>query len=128
MSGMPPVLDRAQLDALGDDLGDVEFLRETVELYLGELPTRRSAMLEAFEVSDRTAVRERAHSLGSASAMLGAAELAAACRAIEHAAAGAQPAELAALRTQWTGACDRTAAALRQWLAPNASADQGSNR
>ncbi len=115
MNGMLPVLDREQLDALGDDLGDADFLRETVEMYLSELPGRRSLMQQAYTTSDRPALVEIAHSLGSSSAMLGGTALAAACRAIEHGAVAVDPDELAALMRAWDDACDRTDSAMREW-------------
>jgi HPt (histidine-containing phosphotransfer) domain-containing protein len=120
---MPPVLDHDQLDALGADLGDADFLRETVELFLAELPGRTGLINQACATSDRSALVEVAHSLGSASAMLGGAQLAAACRAIEHGAATASPAELAGLLQDWNSSCLQTEGAMRSWCGA-----QGSNR
>ena len=116
MGVMLPVLDHEQLDALGDDLGDVDFLRETVEMYLSELPGRKSLMQQAYTGTDLPGLVEIAHSLGSSSAMLGGAQLATACRAIEHRAATAEPGELAELMRVWDEACDRTDGAMREWV------------
>ncbi len=115
MGRMPPVLDHDQLDSLGTDLGDADFLRETVELFLAELPGRTSLMDQAYAASDRPALMEVAHSLGSASAMLGGAQLAAACRAIEHGAGTATAAELAGLLRAWNESCRQTDSAMRRW-------------
>ena len=113
---MPPVLDVARLAELGVDLGDDEFLKETVDIYLAELPGRQTTMRAAFDSGDRERLRAGAHSLGSASALMGASELASACRAIELRARDATSAELASMFHHWSVACDRTGLAIREWF------------
>ena len=64
---MGPALDFRILEELAEDLGDVDFIRDTAAGYLAELPGRRGDMQAAFERNDRQDLRDRAHSLGSAS-------------------------------------------------------------
>ena len=120
---MPLVLDAARLAELGEDLGDLDFLAETVGIYLTELPGRHGAMRDAFAIGDRDRLRAGAHSLGSASALVGALELELACREMELRATQASPAELTALYDRWSASCGRTETAVRGWLE-----GQGSNR
>ncbi len=115
--------DAGRLTELGDDLGDLEFLRQTVRVYLEELPGRAAMMHHAVRTDDRTLIEDSAHSLGSASAMLGAVELADACRALEQQAATEDMDRIMVLVDLWTSSLDRAEAALRQWLSA-----QGSNR
>ena len=63
-------------------------MRETVRTYLTELPHRMDAMATAIGSGDPKQVKETAHSLKSASAMLGATHMAQLCADIERAAAG----------------------------------------
>jgi HPt (histidine-containing phosphotransfer) domain-containing protein len=118
---MPPILDSERLAALGDDLGDAEFLRETVEIYLGELPSRQTAMRNAHSVGDRTDMRDRAHSLGSASAMLGLMELESSCRLVELNAQGADDVELSRLFGDWMNSSERALVAVTAWLSTQGS-------
>ena len=120
---MLPALDTTRLAELGDDLGDAEFLVETVGIFLSELPGRRAAMHTAFHADDRVGMRESAHSLGSASAMLGVLELESTCRAVELRAGDVDAAGLAVLLAQWTSSCDGAQSAVQEWLGA-----QGSNR
>ena len=120
---MAPVLNFQILDELGDDLGDADFLRDTIAGYLTELPRRQADMRAAFDENDRPELRGQAHSLGSASLMLGAVELAGACASIERSALTADPSELMGLFEVWVDASERTAVAMGDWLAV-----QGSNR
>jgi HPt (histidine-containing phosphotransfer) domain-containing protein len=120
---MAPVLDMRILDELGEDLGDADFLREIVVGYLAELPDRQQEMRSAFERGDRPGLRARAHSLGSASLMLGAVNLAAACASMERSALTVDSAGLAQIFDEWVSACRHTEPALSEWLSI-----QGSNR
>ena len=115
--------DAGRLTELGDDLGDPEFLRQTVEVYLQELPGRAAMMHHAVRTDERMLLEESAHSLGSASAMLGALELSDACRSIERQAAVVDLDRLMVLVDLWTSSVERADTALRQWLSA-----QGSNR
>jgi HPt (histidine-containing phosphotransfer) domain-containing protein len=121
--GMTPVLDARRLAELGDDLGDAEFLEETIGVYLSELPKRRAAMNAAHDVHDDDALRGVGHSLGSSSALFGAAEVEIACRALELYPPGLDMAGVAELVAQVNVACDRAQVAMQEWLAA-----QGSNR
>ena len=113
---MPPILDSQRLAALGDDLGDAEFLRETVEIYVGEMPSRQTAMRNAHSVGDRSDMRDRAHSLGSASAMLGLMELESSCRLVELRATSADDTELSGLFDHWMNSSERALVAATVWL------------
>ena len=115
--------DAGRLTELGEDLDDPEFLQQTVAVYLEELPGRIAMMHHALRADDRRLLEESAHSLGSASAMLGAVELADACRSIERQAENEDMDRLMVLVDLWTSAVERAEAALRQWLST-----QGSNR
>ncbi|MGS0683849.1 Hpt domain-containing protein [Nakamurella sp. GG22] len=115
--------DAGRLTELGDDLGDPEFLRQTVGVYLQELPGRAAMMHHAVRTEDRMLIEESAHSFGSASAMLGAMELADACRVLEQQAATEDLDRIMVLVDLWTSSVHRAEADLRQWLS-----DQGSNR
>ena len=107
-----PALDEQRLADLGEDLGDDDFLQETVSIYLAELPGRRSVMRQAFLIGDREQLRDSAHSLGSASALLGACDLEAACRAVERQALSVDAAGLAALAQTWSRSCELAEPAL----------------
>jgi HPt (histidine-containing phosphotransfer) domain-containing protein len=120
---MVPTLDGAILDQLAEDLGDIDFLRDTAAGYLAELPGRRSEMRAAYERRDRQELRDRAHSLGSASQMLGAVELGAQCAIVERLALTVGDGELSSMFGRWVDACTRTESAMAQWLLT-----QGSNR
>ena len=77
-------LDMAVVEALVLDIGDEALVRETMRTYLEELPQRIAAI--AADTGDQRAVREAAHSLKSASAMLGATHMSALCLEVETAA------------------------------------------
>lgn len=77
-------LDLAVVEALVLDIGDEALVRETMQTYLDELPQRIDAI--STDIADQRAVREAAHSLKSASAMLGATHMSALCLEVETAA------------------------------------------
>ncbi|HQZ86544.1 MAG TPA: Hpt domain-containing protein, partial [Actinomycetota bacterium] len=81
--GSPVGIDWSVLDTLVEDIGDREFVVETVRVYLAELPGRVGAIIGAVEQGDSEAVKAAAHSLKSSSAMLGAVGLARICRDLE---------------------------------------------
>ena len=120
---MGPALDFRILEELAEDLGDIGFLRETAAGYLAELPGRRNDMRAAFERNDRPELRSRAHSLGSASQLLGAVDLAARCASIERSALTIDDAGLSSSFEHWVASCARTESAMSEWLLT-----QGSNR
>jgi HPt (histidine-containing phosphotransfer) domain-containing protein len=122
MANMSISFDAGRLTELGEDLGDQEFLQQTVAVYLAELPGRTAMMHHAVRTDDRRLLEESAHSLGSASAMLGALELADACRSVEQHAGTADMDSLMVLVDLWTSSVDRAEVALGQWLST-----QGSN-
>ena len=111
-----PAADIATLHALAEDLGDVDIVREVVRTYLAELPGRRAAMAAALDSGDVAGLRFGAHGLGSASTLVGAHEVAAACGRIEYASAAQAPDEWAALVAAWDDANSRAEAGLRSWL------------
>lgn len=71
------------LDTLVEDIGDREFVVDTVRVYLAELPGRIGAIIEGVEQGDYEAAKAAAHSLKSSSAMLGAVGLANICGDLE---------------------------------------------
>ena len=85
------LIDATVLQDLADQLGDVSIVSDTVGMFLDELDGRTRLLREAAAEEDRDELRRRAHSLKSASAMLGATALAAACLEIEHGASDGQP-------------------------------------
>jgi CheY-like chemotaxis protein/HPt (histidine-containing phosphotransfer) domain-containing protein len=113
----PPVLDRARLDDLVDQLGDVELVRETVAAYLEELAPRTRGIEDAVSSGDREAFRRLTHTLKSSSAMLGAVAMSAHCARAEAVASTATPEELAALRDPGAALAVPTAQALTAWAA-----------
>lgn len=82
-----PVVDLTTLITLESDIGDRDFVFETIEVYLSELPDRVAAITQGLHRGDLVEVKPVAHSLKSSSAMLGAFQLAAVCQDIENAAA-----------------------------------------
>ena len=70
-----PVLDATALTQLGEQLGDLCALHQFVDRYLAMLDRRVERMCEALKANDLEAWLDAALSLGSASAMLGAAAL-----------------------------------------------------
>jgi len=113
---MEIALDVARLADLIDDVGDLAFVQETVGVYLAELPGRRDAIVAAAENGDLGRLRNEAHSLGSASAMIGAAELLTICRRIEGIQSADDTADLSAMMADWPAVCARAEAALTRWL------------
>lgn len=86
-------IDWPTLSALEEDLGDAEFVAETVTIFLDELPGRTSAVLDGIDRGSPQDFREAAHSLKSSSAMLGALLLAELCAQLEQLAAAGDVAE-----------------------------------
>ncbi len=84
--GRSPSLDRDVLAALAEDIGDDDLVRETVRTYLEELPVRLTALTRSYDAGDQHGVTETAHSLKSASAMLGAVHMSDLCAVVEQSA------------------------------------------
>lgn len=78
-------LDRSVLDRyrdLGDD-GSPDIVREIVETYLEDLPTRTRAIVEAVAQGNAKEFHREAHNLKGSSASIGAIALAALCNDLE---------------------------------------------
>ena len=120
---MNSVLDADRLAALGHDLGEAEFVEQTLRIYLGELPKRQAAMNAALRADDRSAMSGVAHSLKSASALFGAYEVEGICRTVELQAPTLNELDLASAVDELNAACDRVRTAMIGWLEA-----QGSNR
>lgn len=107
-----PALNDDALAALILDIGDEELVRETLHTYLTELPHRVAAM--DLDGADQSQTREAAHSLKSASAMLGATRMATLCLDVEVAARedSCTPDRVDLVRTEAV----RVAAAMRAYL------------
>jgi HPt (histidine-containing phosphotransfer) domain-containing protein len=80
------VLDAARLATLEEDIGDADLVRETVRMFLDELPERLATLRAAVAGGDADLMRGAAHALGSPAAMLGATGIASATRTIERSA------------------------------------------
>ena len=65
------------------EMGDAGIVREAVEVFLDELPTRLASITRAVSGADLEDVHEKAHALGSPALMLGATQLGQRCRSIE---------------------------------------------
>ncbi len=111
------VVDREALAGLERDLGDREVVREVVELFLEQLSNRRPAVLDAAAAGDLIGVRRAAHTLGSASAMVGAVELLGLCRELEACQLSGPALAAAPLLVTWSRSCTETELALTDWLA-----------
>ena len=79
-------IDRSALDnirALSRDTGDV-LVQKVINAYVGDTPRHLQALRQAAATRDAESLRRIAHGLKSASANIGAARLAAACRDLEQ--------------------------------------------
>jgi HPt (histidine-containing phosphotransfer) domain-containing protein len=114
---LPLVLDDARLDALVDELGDPDVVREAVQTFLDELPARLDAIRTALEADELDLARERAHALGSPAAMLGATSVRFATKELEHAVKSGSDADVDELYGNIEASAALTADALRDYLA-----------
>ena len=81
----PDVIDRAALDALLETTGgDLGFLAELIDTYLGDSVGLLAAMRQAIAVANPEELRRAAHSLKSNSASFGARALASLCQELEQ--------------------------------------------
>jgi HPt (histidine-containing phosphotransfer) domain-containing protein len=81
-----PVLDEEVLgELLSSTDGDVDFVRELVEIYLADVPVQITGIADALEADDAAALVRPAHTLKSASATVGAMRLSAVARELEMA-------------------------------------------
>ena len=81
--GSDVTLDTAVLRELGEDLGDPGLVRDTIGVYLDELPGRLVEIHRGYGEGSRDVVRSAAHALKGASAMLGAQRLGGMCAQME---------------------------------------------
>lgn len=109
-------VDHDRLTDLADQLGDLGLLRETVRVYLAELPGRQTSIAAAVEAEDRDTLRLVSHSLKSSSAMLGATSLSAVCAELEAGSTDAPHPELDSLRRRVDALAPETVAGLEGWL------------
>jgi signal transduction histidine kinase/CheY-like chemotaxis protein len=82
--GPDEVLDRSVFHQLGEDLGDVEALKDAVRVFLNGTPGLIAALRDAATQGDAAAVQRAAHTLKASSAMLGALELSRCCEELER--------------------------------------------
>jgi HPt (histidine-containing phosphotransfer) domain-containing protein len=109
-------VDLAQLQELERDLADRSLVVSTVALFLDELPGRRTAMATALEPLDRDSLRKAAHTLKSASALLGGRRLASTCAEIERRCGDASDADLGTLVAEMDRRADGTARAFADYV------------
>jgi HPt (histidine-containing phosphotransfer) domain-containing protein len=83
----------AALAQLEETVGDREFVAELIGDFLDGLPAQLVALREGSSQGDAEELHRVAHTLKSNAATFGAEGLAEACRELEHAARGAEPAE-----------------------------------
>jgi HPt (histidine-containing phosphotransfer) domain-containing protein len=103
-------LDASILARLEEDLGDID---ELIDLYVRALPVRCGSLAQALAARDGAATAMVAHTLGSASAFIGAQRLADLCRELEAAGrTGAVPPPDAG--PEVAAECRRVERALRQ--------------
>jgi two-component system, sensor histidine kinase and response regulator len=94
----PAAFDPNALRAVIADVGgDADFLTGLIEMYVGELPSRRRAILDAARNGDRVALERAAHTLKSASGYLGLVALQRHCARLEQLAREDQLDDLAGL-------------------------------
>jgi PAS domain S-box-containing protein len=108
-----PVLDRATLDRLADELGGREVVVMLPTTFLEELPVRLRALNEAAASGDLTGISRSAHTLKSTSRLLGGLSLGDLCQDVEHA---DLPSATALVPTLVTLA-ERFGAELAAWIA-----------
>lgn len=85
-----PIDEAAFEELLANVGGDREFVVELIQSFLADSPPIVASMQAAAAAGDAAALRRTAHLLKSTSGSLGALRLAAACRAVEHAAEGGE--------------------------------------
>ncbi|MEO8511823.1 MAG: Hpt domain-containing protein [Chloroflexota bacterium] len=113
-----PLLDEATLAELAVSVGgDIAFVRELIEAYLGDAPQQIEQIRRAADAGDAASVVRPAHTLKSSSATVGAQRLASRARRLELASLvneleGARE-DLDGLDGEW----QVTGAALREWTA-----------
>ena len=83
----------AALAQLEETVGDREFVAELIGDFLDGLPAQLAALREASSEGDAEELHRVAHTLKSNAATFGAEGLAEACRELEQAARGSEPAE-----------------------------------
>lgn len=99
------------------DVGGREVACEIVQLYLELLPERQQAVAEAARTDDLVRLRRETHTLASASAVVGAAELRALCQQLESAYLAGEVLTLRALLDAWSSSGTATKDALTAWCA-----------
>jgi HPt (histidine-containing phosphotransfer) domain-containing protein len=113
-----PILDESALVDLASSVGgDMAFVTELIEAYLGDAPAQIAQIHAGVEAGDPASVVRPAHTLKSSSATVGAQRLAATARRLELASRndeldGATDA-LDSLDAEWQA----TEVALRAWMA-----------
>jgi CheY-like chemotaxis protein/HPt (histidine-containing phosphotransfer) domain-containing protein len=109
----PPTeaVNSAALQALRDDVGD-DTVSRLIDIYLSHLPARTRAIRNALDGGDPGGLRLAAHTLKSASAVLGATALARLCGQVEAAAREGRTDGLAGWVAQIEAGSERVRAAL----------------
>ena len=117
------VLNAAQFDSLrrlAAASRDAHFLRSFVDQYVDHAACRLAELRDAAERADAPALKALAHSLKGTSATMGASRVAAACAAVEEAAARGQAVEPGELETL-AAELERATVALRCQAPPSRS-------
>ena len=117
------VLNAAQFDGLrrlAAASRDTHFLRSLVDQYVDQAACQLAELRDAAERADAPALKALAHALKGTSATMGASRVAAACAALEEAAALGQAAERGGLEPL-AAELERATAALRGQAPPSRS-------
>ncbi|MBN1173540.1 MAG: response regulator, partial [Micromonosporaceae bacterium] len=122
---VPERIDLGTLHGLEAELADRPLVVSTVSAFLAQLDGRRTALSQALERHDRETLRTTAHTLKSASALLGAQSLADACATIEQRANLAPERELLALVEDIERASINAEMTMAAYLAEKNAPDDG---
>jgi HPt (histidine-containing phosphotransfer) domain-containing protein len=116
MTDTQDVLDRDRLESLVEEIGDRVLVRQAVQAFLDEVPDRLATIRIALS-GEPEELRSAAHALGSPASMLGGVEVTRLACALQAAALESAPGTCRALAEELESATQRTAAAMRAYLA-----------
>jgi HPt (histidine-containing phosphotransfer) domain-containing protein len=111
------LLDRQRLELLVEEIGDSDLVRQAVQAFLDEVPSRLATIRAALVGTDADELTSAAHALGSPAAMLGAVGVAAQARAVQTAATEGRTDDARALIDQLIATTALTETSMRDYLA-----------
>ncbi|MAT61589.1 MAG: hypothetical protein CMH41_08115 [Micrococcales bacterium] len=116
-----PVLDSNRLTSLTEEIGDGNVVAESINIFLEELEPRLISIDAARNDSDHTTIARALHTLVSPSAMLGAEELASACRDMEQHCRELTDQEISSAVDRIRSIAVRTDEAMRKYLSTSST-------